>query len=55
METLALRISDSVKDGSKLTTENSSIHGKAAALAAYHGEIVATDTSPGHTTWTTAR
>ena len=51
METLALRISDSVKDGSKLTVENASIIGKAAALAHYNGNLTITATSPGHTTY----
>lgn len=55
MVTLALRITAEVKDGSKLTTEDSSIIGKAAAYAAAHGYIKITATSPGHTTWTTAR
>jgi len=52
METLALRIVNSVADGSKLTVENESVWGKAAALAVAYGYLTVTATSPSHTTYT---
>ena len=52
METLALRIVNTVADGSKLTVENETIIGKAAALAYAMGYLTVTATSPSHTTYT---
>jgi hypothetical protein len=54
METLALRIYNESKDG-KITIENSSVFGKAAALALELGYIKITDVSPGHTSYVAAR
>ena len=55
METLALRIFNETKDGKKITIENETIFGKAAMLAVAYGYIRMTATSPGHTTYVSAR
>ena len=55
MVTLALKVYAETSAGSKITTENDSIIGKAAAYAAANGYIKISATSPGHTTWIAAR
>jgi hypothetical protein len=54
METLALKVYAESKNG-KITIENGTIFGKAAALAVAMGYIRVTDTSPGHTSYVAAR
>ena len=55
METLALRIFKSTENGAKITIENDTVFGKAAALAVAYGYIKMVATSPGHTTYAAAR
>ena len=55
MVTLALKVYAATSDGQKITTENDSVIGKAAAMAAASGYIKISATSPGHITWMSAR